>query len=96
MPFALALGISLINVVVEQPAGMRCTPFGPEMPEAASGDGGDAGTSSLVRATQTVRIVKLLRMLKLARVLKASKVLKRLLGELLMTRLELTFASLKV
>ena len=59
--------IFLINFYVDQPPGMRCTPFGPEMPEVSSGDAGDAGTSSLVRATQTVRIVKLLRMLKLAR-----------------------------
>ena len=54
------------------------------------------GTDALQRATQAVRVVKLLRMLKLARVFKASRVLKRLVADLIMTRLELTFAAIQV
>ena len=53
------------------------------------------GSDQLARATRSVRMVRLLRMLKLARVFKASRVLKRLLFDLLMTKLEMTFAAIQ-
>ena len=52
-------------------------------------------SDGLARASRGMRIVRLLRMIKLARVFKASRVLKRLLADILMTKLELTFAALR-
>ena len=49
-----------------------------------------------VKASTTVKIIKLLRLLKLARVLKASRVLKRVIEDILMSKFELTFASITV
>eukprot|EP00966_Prymnesium_polylepis_P143900 3321798-Prymnesium_polylepis.1 len=51
----------------------------------------DDRTSSLLTS---VRAIKLLRMIKLARVLKASRILKRYLMDVLMSKLELTYAAL--
>ena len=60
------------------------------------GSGMTEQASSLSRASQSIRMIRLLRMLKLARIFKASRVLKRMVQDLFMTRLEMTFAMIKV
>jgi CRP-like cAMP-binding protein len=56
----------------------------------------NVANNPLMRASQSTKLIKLLRMLKLARVFKASRVLKRFVQDILMTKLELTFALIKV
>lgn len=48
------------------------------------------------RVASTVKMVKLLRMVKLTRVLKASRVLQRFAQDILMTKLEMSYAVIKV
>jgi len=70
--------------------GAEC-PFVPvHLREAASGPTGIAAPN-----LQSVRVVRLMRLLKLARILKASRVLKRLVADLLMTKLELSYGTIK-
>jgi len=52
--------------------------------------------SDLRRATVLFRTIKLLRLLKLARVLKASRILQRHLIDIIMVKLEFTYAVLKM
>ena len=59
-------------------------------------DGAPPAEADLRRATTLFRTIKLLRMLKLARVLKASRILQRHLMDLIMGKLEFTFAVLKM
>jgi len=58
----------------------------------------DAGGDSdhFVKIGSSVRVVRLLRMLKLARIFKATRVLKRIFQDVLMTKLEFTFAGIKL
>ena len=70
--------------------GVEC-PFVPvHLREAASGATGIAAPN-----LQSVRVIRLMRLLKLARILKASRVLKRLVADLLMTKLEFTYGTIK-
>lgn len=48
------------------------------------------------RAAATIKMVKLLRMVKLTRVFKASRVLQRFAQDILMTKLEMSYAVIKV
>ena len=61
-----------------------------------AGQVNSGGESSLVQASQSLKVIKLLRMLKLARVFKASRVLKRIMQDFFMSKLEFTYAVLKV
>ena len=54
------------------------------------------GGKRAAKVTSTFRIIKLLRLIKIVRVVRASRVLKRMLQDVLMTRLEMTFATLKI
>lgn len=55
-----------------------------------------ASDDPMLNASKSVKIIRLMRMLKLARMFKASRVLKRVLQDVLMTKLEFTFAMLTV
>ena len=77
------------------PGPVECNLFNGQVGiEVASGQAD--GEAAFNQATQSLKLLKLLRIFKLARVVKASRVLKRLLQDLLMTKFEMTFASLKV
>lgn len=56
----------------------------------------DLNSSAGSRAAATVKMVKLLRMVKLTRVFKASRVLQRFAQDILMTKLEMSYAIIKV
>ena len=58
--------------------------------------GGDSNDGVVVRISATVKIIKLMRMIKLARIAKASRVLKRVGDDILMGKLEMTFAQIKL
>ena len=58
--------------------------------------GGDTNDGVVVRISATVKIIKLMRMIKLARIAKASRVLKRVGDDILMGKLEMTFAQIKL
>lgn len=51
---------------------------------------------AVVKGTAAFRVIKLLRMIKLARVLRASRVLRRLVLDMLMSKLEWSYAILNV
>jgi len=58
--------------------------------------GGDCDEDGGGNALASVRVVKLLRMIKLARMLKASRILKRQIEDVIMGKLEATYAVLKM
>ena len=55
-----------------------------------------SGDEKLVSGLAAFKIIKLVRLLKLARIFKASRVLKRLVADVLQTRLEMSFAHIKL
>ena len=71
---------------------VQCSPFTGQIRNFTMLDKPD----DLARAASVVKVIKLLRMLKLARVMKASRVLKRIVEDVLMSKMELTYASLTV
>jgi len=86
----------LPNFIVD--ADVQCSFQHGRIFEEEIGSGGEILTASTsnpaARASQAVRLVRLLRMLRLARMAKASKVLQRFLVDILVTKLEMTFASM--
>ena len=71
---------------------IRCSPFTGQIRNFTMLEEPD----DLARATSVIKVIKLLRMLKLARVMKASRVLRRIIEDVLMQQLELTYATLTV
>ena len=84
------LGAQVAGATIDAVAGMEGGRLLEEVPRAilrqrSSSDG-----------LQAMRMVRLIRLLRLARIAKASRVLKRFVVDLLVTRLEMTFAKMQV